>query len=169
MPLIAMLLLIAGSCKKQVINSGNQTTAAPPLIYVIVDKNGNNILTSPNDSLTFVYNNNNKFNDAIIDLNLVQGNLSQDYLSLYKKYNDVLANDSKMIQLSLGIVSPNSTTLTTPVHTFNLIFNGQSLGTIYFEYLQQHTNWQEAKVFTFNNLQVKMDSTSGAHIYVIQL
>jgi hypothetical protein len=71
-----------------------------------------------------------------------------------------------MIQLS----SPNAAN---PEYNFNLIYHGKTLGAIYFKYLRwnndQTSSWQEASVFTFNNVPVKIDTTGGAHIYVIQL
>ncbi len=133
---------------------------------MILDKSGNNLLTStqnlPDDSLTLTYNMNNinsQCYDHILDLNALH---FIDSL-LIKKYNGGIVSDGHILQLSAGIGTSS------PVHTFEVSYHGESLGTIYFEYLRQHSNWQEAKVFTFNNVPAKMDSTTGAHIYVLQL
>jgi len=162
---LAIFVFIVSSCKKQAINSNNQMSAAPPLTFVILDKNGNNILDTlnlPKDSLTLtcsVNGDNTQFYDSII-----YG---------FKENNTVVAFDYRMMLLSAGILSPSPLQMTTPVHTFGLSYHGNFLGTIYFEYLRwnynQNTSWQEAKVFTFNNIPVKIDSSGGRHIYVIRL
>ncbi|HEY8781367.1 MAG TPA: hypothetical protein VIM16_07135 [Mucilaginibacter sp.] len=165
MYLLATLLVIASSCKKPIINAGNQTSTPPPLMYVVLDKNGNNILDTPGlpkDSVTLtcsVSGVNTQFCDSIF--------------YVFKKNNEIVAFDYKMILLSTGVLALSPLQTTSPVNTFNLSYHGTFLGTVYFEYLgwnhSQTTSWQEAKVFTFNNLPVKIDSASGAHIYVIQL
>jgi hypothetical protein len=173
MTLLAMILLFIGSsCKKQVSPEINSTPAAPPLNYVILDKNGKNILDTlalAKDSVTLTCN-----------VNGVKTQFCDSIFYGFKRYNDInqynniVAWDFKMLQLSVGIESPYPLQTTSPVHTFSLSYHGNFLGTIYFESLRwnfnQNTSWQEAKVFTFNNMPVKLDSTAnGTHFYIIQL
>jgi hypothetical protein len=178
--LAAILLLAASSCKKQTINTAKSgMSAAPPLFYEVLDKNGKNILDTLNspDSLTLSCNDNGldkQFSDPILNLNVNPlTTIAKATLLGFKNYNGVAAIDYTMLQLSVGVQSPNSTALANPVHTFDLSYHGKSLGTIYFEYLRwninQYTSWQQASVFTFNNAPVQMDSTSGRPIYVIHL
>jgi hypothetical protein len=144
--LFAILLFVTNfSCKKQ---EKCCTAAAPGLLYQVIDKNGENILNSHSDSVTLTYNN-SQFYDRVFEL--------------ITNSTGLTLIDGKMVQLNAGIGTPN------PIHTFELSYNGQNLGSIYLDSVKQHSNWQEAKVFTFNNVPVKLDSTSGAHIYFIQL
>jgi len=89
MYLLATLLVIASSCKKPIINAGNQTSTPPPLMYVVLDKNGNNILDTPGlpkDSVTLtcsVSGVNTQFCDSIF--------------YVFKKNNEIVAFDYKMI------------------------------------------------------------------------
>ncbi len=146
MYLFAIFLFIASSCKKQ---KECCIGAAPGLLYQVINKDGENILNSPKDSITLTYNN-MQFYDYVFELITT----TPPGLTLF---------DGKMLQLNAGIGVPN------PIHTFKLSYKGQDLGNIYLDSVKQHSNWQEAKVFTFNNAPVKLDSSSGRHIYVIQL
>ncbi len=165
MSLLVIMLCIASSCKKRVVYSGNHTSAPPPLMYVIVDKNGRNILDTLGlikDTVTLAYNVNGgnvHFCDSIpYGIN---------------KNNKAVAWDYTMFLLSEGMNPSHPSQTITPVNTFALSYHGNFLGTIYFEYsgwvFNQYASWQQAKVFNFNNTPVKIDSASGEHIYVIQL
>jgi hypothetical protein len=169
----------AGSCKKDS-NVNKSTGAAPPLMYEIVNKDGKVILDSANllkDSVTLSYDDNGtirQFSDAILDLNAYQpGTVTPGYAAAFKNYNGIAVLDFTMLQLSTGVYSTYPVVRGTPVHTFDVSYHGKSLGTIYFEYLRwnysQMSSWQQASVFTFDSMPVKIDSTAGRPLYVIQL
>jgi hypothetical protein len=157
--IVALFLTV--SCKKQSVpNPG--TSAPPPLWYTIVDKSGNSIFNAAlaTDSVLFTYPG-GQFYDYAFNWSDAQAPAYSYFLPLYEKYNDFIVKDAyPMIRLSDSH---------SPINTFNLIYHGQNLGTVYFKYLRQNSNWQEAAVFTFNNIPVKMDTTGGGHLYVIQL
>ena len=159
---LAVMAFLAVSCKKQA-SRVCCTAAPPPLWYTIVDKNGNSIFNAATatDSVLFTYPG-GQFYDYAFNLSAAQPPTAFSYLdSIYKKYSDYVVWDAyPMIRLSDSH---------SPVNTFNVIYHGQNLGTVYFKYLRQNSNWQEASVFTFNNVPVKMDTTGGGHLYVIQL
>jgi hypothetical protein len=176
--LMAILLLAVGSCKKQTINTGkNAMGAAPPLMYEVLDKSGKSILDTINsltDSLTLSWNDNGvakQFSDPMLNLNYLPESATSATLQAgYKKYNGIAAVDYKMIALSAGVESPAPpAVLVTPVHAFTLSYHGKNLGSIHFQLLQVYDTWVQAKVFTFNNVPVTMDTTNGKHLYVIQL
>jgi hypothetical protein len=156
-----VMLFLTVSCKKQSAPYPG-TSAPPPLKYTIVDKNGASIFNAAlaTDSVLFTYPG-GQFYDYAFNWSAAQPPAYASYIPLYKKYNDFIVYDAyPMLRLSDSH---------SPINTFNLNYHGQNLGTVYFKYLREHSNWMEASIFTFNNVPVKLDTTGGGHLYVIQL
>jgi hypothetical protein len=145
-------------CKKQLIGSKTQSSASPPLMYVVLDQSGKNILDTlglAKDSLTLTSS-----------VNGISTEFCDSIFYAFKKNNKVVAYDYEMIRLS-------SENASNPGYTFDLSYHGQKLGVIYFKYsnlIKSPTDsWQKASVFTFNNAPVQLDTTGGGHVYVIKL
>lgn len=144
-----MFLLFETSCKKQA--PPNQTTAAPPLLYDIVDKNGNDILDTaglPKDSVTITYT--------------VSGFKTQfcdSIYTIYKPGNKIVARDYQMFSLNTKDMAPGT--------SFDVTYHGNFLGTIHFSSANWVDDWIQATGFTFNNVPVQL--APGSHIYQLQL
>ena len=159
-----LTIILAWACKKE----SNRACCGipPPLVYEVIGKNGKSILdtnNAPSDSLTL-----SQFgirsSDPIITLNILKpGAVPAAYLQAYKQYNETYVTDYAMLQGGSGGVASN----------FVLSYHGKTLGTICFKPLRWNlsasASWEEAAVFTFNGVPVKMDTTCGKHLYVIQL
>jgi hypothetical protein len=159
------MLFIAVSCKKQSKDCGCMG-AAPPLLYEVVDKSGKNILDTNNsakDSLTLIHGGQALYDPIINGNAATSGITGSGFSQAYQKYDGMVVFDFNMLQANSPIANYN----------FDLSYHGQKLGTIYFKYWRWNhsktSSWQEAEVFTFNNALVKMDTTGGRHLYVIQL
>ena len=168
--ILPFLCLLLFSCKKQN-NSPVSTTPlalSSPIDLEIVDKNGNSIIHSVNDILMVTYVENGVNLSYRMDIFKVQ--LDVDDTVPIPKYNGFLISDQDFTEQSTGaafMVSPSAGVgPSTPgsVRNFNFSLNGQSLGSVYFDYW---TAWQNAQgnvtntAFTLNNTPATYGNVTG--------
>jgi hypothetical protein len=139
-----LLLMMFFSCKKQ--NNSDTgdcgcTILPGPILFEIVDKNGNNIIHSANDTLVVTYVSNVPNGFGVSNrLNIFKIQVSQTDTALSKVYNGFVISDYTW-QYNLGYMSANSGTLHQSItNTYQFYLNGKSIGNVYFDF------WGAAKI-----------------------
>jgi len=151
--IIAVLGLGFFSCKKQSTSSELICGCVPlpfphSILFDIIDKNGNNIIHSANDTLLITYVQNGL--NMSIRLDIFKAQVSATDATPVSKYNGFVVSDAYaaeqgfMTDASIG--NPG-------VRNFNLYLNGISIGTIYYDDL--------TAVFTLNGTPATIGNTSG--------
>jgi len=127
MYLLAIFLFVVSSCKKPNINA---YTPPSHIYFVIIGKDGKNIIHSVKDSLKVIYILNGVTKTSHLTVYKVQ--VSASDTTAVSKYNGFVISDrDKAFELQ-GYITDASDG---GVRNFNLYLNGVSIGTIYFDYL----------------------------------
>lgn len=161
--ILILLFLFCFACKKSSIPyPTNQSCTMPPspVRFVVLDKNGKNLISSKGDLVTisFLENGVEKILTSII-FKIKDSNYDT---TTSNKYN------------GLGVGSPlgdYSVRNTNPIKTFNLNINGKKIGIIYYDLIR--TNWEQdcysEKSYLFNGVDVKKDKSVIPDVSILQL
>src|ERR1700679_1460351 len=124
---IILLLIIISACKKP---GGRGDTIPAPIYFVVVDKDGENLIHSLKDSLVVTYSQNGTTVSKHLTIYKVQ--VSETDTTLVSKYNGFIVSDWEHTFVGDNgyIVTPSGA----GVRTFNLFLNGTNLGAMYFDY-----------------------------------
>lgn len=152
--LLSIILFATTACTKKtdVINQ-NRIPAPVPVIFVILNADGNNMITSKNDKVTVSYTDNGVEKTSTCVLGKIQISLADTTTS--QKYKGIGAGSD---------MSSFSMRQTNPIKTFYLYLNGVKLGTVYYDYV----NYAQ-KSFTFNNEPVMMDQSTYPWVNLIKV
>jgi len=138
--IIAVFGVCFFSCKKQN-NSGECGCGVPasPIYFAVLDKNGNNIIHSVNDTLLVTYVQNGVATSNRLDI--IKAQVSATDATPVSKYNGFVVSDLIPNNPNFGyMASASGPGIYTPayenygIRNFNFYLNGINIGAVYFDY-----------------------------------
>jgi len=161
-----ILCLFLFSCKKQSTGPLGGVIDTHPIVFEVLDKNGNNIIHSVNDTLMVTYVSKNGVTVSNrLDIYKIQA--SETDTTMSKIYNGFVVSDADPSP-TVGI--PGYITVAsggnigsfgkTPagVVNFNFSLNGKSIGAVYFDYWRAFTT---SPYFTLNGTPATVGNIPG--------
>lgn len=161
MYLLAIFLFVVSSCKKPNINA-----YTPPnhIYFIIIGKDGKNIIHSVKDSLTVTYVSNGQ---TITDhLHIYKVEVSATDTTAVSKYNGFVISDRNFALALEGYITDASAGGDLPpVRNFNLYLNSVSLGIVYLDYWGWLSSYPQpsSSTFTFNGVPGVFDYFAGVY------
>ncbi|MFI5139319.1 MAG: hypothetical protein ACHQIM_15970 [Sphingobacteriales bacterium] len=154
--LMVVLIFTIVSCKKP---TGKEETVPGSIHFVILGKDGKNIIHSVKDSLNVIYILNGVTKTSHLTVYKVQ--VSASDTTAVSKYNAFVISDRDKAFGLQGYITDASAA---GVRNFNLYLNGVSIGTIYLDYwgyLSLPYPPPLSSTFTFNGVPATFDHLVG--------
>ena len=166
--LLAAVVLFS-SCGKNPFGGGGGCDPGPQmkaLNFVVLDRNGNSLISTLKDSVAVTYqevNTSNAVHTLRLTINKNYTNYPADTTSVSAKYNGLYITDNAQLSV-LSSQSP-------AINTFNLSINGKSMGVIYINYSNYQMSYPNLTVdaFTFNNTQAVLDASTNNNLELLKL
>ncbi len=154
--MVIILIFTIIACKKP---NGNEETVPAPIYFNMISSDGNNLIHSLRDTIVATYVQNGTTETSRLTIYKVQ--VSTTDTTAVAKYNGFVITDLNPSDNQGYISSPSAA----GVRNFTLYLNGVSVGTIYLDYwgyLSTPYPHSPSSTFTFNGVDVKLGSISGA-------
>ena len=165
-----LLTIVLSSCNKPIVlNNCGCGVSAQPILFDILDKNGNNIIHSVNDTLlvTYVLDNGVTVTNRLDILKVQVSTTNTTQVSTYNgfvisDFNPTISSveEGYMSSLPVGVYSIQ----THSIHNFKFYLNSALIGTVYFDYLQSEKLGLSAVSypgFTLNGTPAKAGNITG--------